>query len=66
LSAFLFELFAVNIKINLHLQQLLRGALAKKAKAEIIPDEPDPDNAGVGKRILQLFLLKPSLLYLIL
>jgi hypothetical protein len=29
---------------------IIKGCFSKKAKAEIIPDEPDPDNAGVGKR----------------
>lgn len=29
---------------------IIKGCFSKKAKAEIIPDEPDPDNAGVGRR----------------
>jgi hypothetical protein len=29
---------------------IIKGCFSKKAKAEIIPDEPDPGNAGVGKR----------------
>jgi len=36
------------------LSQQLRGALVLTI-AEIIPDEPDPDNAGVGKRIYCLY-----------
>jgi len=34
---------------------IIKGCFSKNAKAEIIPDEPDPGNAGVGKRNLQLF-----------
>jgi hypothetical protein len=45
--------FDFEYNLYIHLQQIIGGA---KKLAEIIPIEPDTDNAGEGKMIISLSL----------